>query len=59
MVHFENYEEYMRLRREMGIGEEEPHSELVMEENTIYEIDTSCEKCLKRFWRRKAAERQE
>lgn len=62
MMHFRDYDEYQRFRQEMGIAEdrsgERPKSELVMEDNTIYEIDTACEKCLKRFWEENARKKE-
>lgn len=70
MIHFQDYEEYMRFRRGLereadGYPVEEDtgkrdrekndrRTELVLEDNTIYEIDISCEKCLKQFWKARA-----
>lgn len=65
MIHFTNYEEYLSAwqkweksgsRRRL---EQERQYELVMEENTIYEIDLECEECLKGFWQKNAAARKE
>ncbi len=61
-------EELQKYRRAMAGQEEEVlgtapeekqrgRTELVMEDNTIYEIDTECEECLKTFWRWKAEEK--
>lgn len=64
-MHFRDLEEYRIARKELEEGGYLPvrdaiaRSELVMEENTIYEIDVECEECLKAFWRRKAAKGQE
>ena len=70
MIHFQDYEEYRFFRIKMkedqkkqeaaeAVPEERARNrtELVMEDNTIYEIDTECEECLKRFWRWKAEEK--
>lgn len=63
MIHFRNYQEYQEFRRrlpnENSRENRENRTELVMEDNTIYEIDTDCEECLKRFWRWKASEQTE
>lgn len=58
MMHFKDYEEYRNFRQESGFEDEKQESELVMEDNTIYEIDTNCEKCLKDFWRKNAQKKE-
>ena len=58
MIHFQDYEEYRFFRNKMkedqkkqeatgAVPEERARNrtELVMEDNTIYEIDTECEEC--------------
>ena len=61
MIRFRNYEEYLSARKSqeealnrMGKDRKKRY-ELVLEENTIYEIDLECEECLKKFWREKGS----
>ena len=52
MIHFRDYQEYLTYKEERGNwGEEkkEGATELVIEGNTIYEVDPECMKCLERY----------
>ena len=51
MIHFRDYEEYGQYRKKYPEAREERKAELILEENTIYEIDVTCEKCLEKYRR--------
>ena len=52
MIHFQNYQEYQKYKEELNVwGEDakDKKTELVIEDNTIYEVDPECMKCLERY----------
>ena len=59
MIHFRDYEEYESYCRAGTERGEERLTELVIEENTIYEIDVNCRKCLEKYRKEKIDTKKE